>query len=154
MQSPCPGLDPYLVHAAPWPDVHNRLIAAWADDLSERVAPRYRVRLERCTYLLEADDLVCVGRPGLALASTSDIPPFARQQVAPSVLVLELDLALSHEIAEKFLEIHAVKTGKVVTIVELLSPANKRHRQGREEYTRKHGDVCRDFQAMRNPDSS
>jgi hypothetical protein len=36
-------MDPYLEHPSLWPDVHNRLIAAIADDLSEHVAPRYYV---------------------------------------------------------------------------------------------------------------
>jgi hypothetical protein len=62
MQSPFPGMDPYLEHPALWPEVHNRLIAALADDLSERVAPQYYVGLGRRTYLLKADDLVFVGR--------------------------------------------------------------------------------------------
>src|SRR5215468_6146658 len=47
MKSPFPGMDPYLEHPSLWPDVHNRLITAVADDLSERVAPRYYVGLER-----------------------------------------------------------------------------------------------------------
>ncbi|HXH09069.1 MAG TPA: DUF4058 family protein [Alphaproteobacteria bacterium] len=143
MQSPFPGMDPYLEHPALWPDVHNRLIAALADDLSERVAPRYYVGLERRTYLLKADDLVFGGRPDLALAPTSDIPPFAPQQAAPSVLVLEVDVPVPDEVSENFLEIHEVKPGTLVTIVELLSAANKLHRQGREEYERKRGDVFR-----------
>jgi hypothetical protein len=50
MESPFPGLDPYLEHPSLWPDVHNRLIAALADELSQRVAPRYYVGLERRTY--------------------------------------------------------------------------------------------------------
>jgi hypothetical protein len=48
-------MDPYLKHSALWPDVQNRLIAAIADDLSERVALRYYVGLERRTYLPKAD---------------------------------------------------------------------------------------------------
>ena len=142
MQSPFPGMDPYHDHPALWPDVHNRLIAALVDDLSARVPPRYYVGLEQRTYLLKADHLVFVGFPNLASAPTSDILPFARQQAAPSVLVLEVDVPVVEEVSENFLEIHEVKTGKFVTIVELLSPANKLHRQGREEYRRKRSDVC------------
>jgi hypothetical protein len=56
---------------------HHWLIAALADDLSERVAPRYYVGLERRTYLLQADDLVFVGRSDLAVAPASDTPVIA-----------------------------------------------------------------------------
>jgi transposase InsO family protein len=45
--------------------------------------------------------------------------------------------------SENFLEIYEVKTGKLITVLELLSPVNKLHRQGREEYERKRGYVFR-----------
>ena len=71
MNSPFPGMDPYLEHPALWPDAHNRLISALADYLGERVAPRYYVGLERRTYLLKSDDIVFVGRPDIVIAPTS-----------------------------------------------------------------------------------
>jgi len=55
-------MDPYLEHPTLWPDGHNRLIAAIADHLSPRLAPKYYVRLERRTYLLSPDDLAFVSR--------------------------------------------------------------------------------------------
>ncbi len=141
-------MDPFLEHPALWPDVHNRLIAALADDLSERVAPQYYVGLERRTYLLKADDLVSVGRPALAVAPASDAPVLAPQPTATSTLVLEVDVPMQDEVSENFLEIHEVKTGKLITIVELLSPVNKLHRQGREEYERKRGYVFRSWTSL------
>jgi Protein of unknown function (DUF4058) len=128
-------MDPYLEHPALWPDVHNRLIAALADDLSERVAPRYYVGLERRTYLLKADDL--------AVAPASDAPVVAPRRATTSTLVLEVDVPMQDEVSENFLEIHEVKTGKLITIVELLSPVNKLYRQEREDYERKRGYVFR-----------
>jgi hypothetical protein len=148
MQSPFPGMDPYLEHPALWPDVHNRLIAAVADDVSERVAPRYYVGLERRTYLLKADDLVFVGRPDLAVAPASDAPVLAAQPATTSTLVLEVDVPMQDEVSENFLEIHEVKTGKLITIVELLSPVNKLHRQGREDYERKRGYVFHSWTSL------
>jgi hypothetical protein len=141
-------MDPYLEHPSLWPDVHNRLIAALADDLSERVAPRYYVGLERRTYLLKADDLVFVGRPDLAVAPASGSPIVTPQPAVTSTLVLEVDVPMQDEVSENFLEIHEVKTGKLVTIVELLSPVNKLHRQGREEYERKRGHVFRRWTSL------
>jgi hypothetical protein len=143
MESPFPGMDPYLEHPLLWPDVHNRLIAALADDLSERVAPRYYVGLERRTYLLKADDLVFIGRPDIAVASATDAAGLALHPVATSVTVLEVDVPMQDEVSENILEVHEVKTGKLVTVLELLSPVNKLHRQGREEHERKRGYVFR-----------
>ena len=145
MKSPFPGMDPYLEHPSLWPDVHNRLIAALADDLSARVAPRYYVGLERRTYLLKADDIIFIGRPDIAVAATTGVSAFASQPVTTSVTVLEVDVPMQDEVSENFLEIHEVKTGKLITILELLSPVNKLHKQGREEYERKRGYVFRSW---------
>jgi hypothetical protein len=144
MESPFPGMDPYLEHPSLWPDVHNRFIAALADDLSERVAPRYYVGLERRTYLLKADDLVLVGRPDIAVASAAEVAVRAPQP-ATSVTVLEVEVPMTDEVSENFLEIHEVRTGKLITVLELLSPINKLHKQGREEYERKRGHVFRSW---------
>lgn len=134
-------MDPYLEHPALWPDVHNRLITAIADDLSGRIAPRYYVGLERRTYLLKADDLVFSGRPDIAVAPTSPPPALALQPATPSATILEVDVPMHDEVAENFLEVHEVKTGKLVTVVELLSPVNRLNQQGREAYERKRGHV-------------
>ena len=123
-------MDPYLEHPSLWPDVHNRLITAVADDLSERVAPRYYVGLERRTYLLKADDVVFIGRPDIAMVSTTGASIGASLPATTSVTVLEVEVPMQDEVSENFLEIHEVKTGKLITILELLSPVNKLHNRG------------------------
>ena len=67
MNSPFPGMDPYLEHPALWPDVHNSLIATLRDELAQAVAPRYYVALEQRAYLLTPDDIVLVGRPDISV---------------------------------------------------------------------------------------
>lgn len=138
-------MDPYLEHPALWPDVHNRIIAALADDLGQRVAPRYYVGLERRTYLLKADDLVLVGRPDPAVAPVSGAPALLPEPVATSATVLEVEVPMHDEVYENFLEMHEVRTGKLVTVLELLSPVNKLHKQGREDYERKRGYIFRSW---------
>jgi hypothetical protein len=57
------------------------------------------------------------------------------EEVAPRYYIgLERRAYLMEEVSENFLEIHEVSTGELVTIIELLSPANKLHRQGRKDY--------------------
>lgn len=142
MKTPFPGMDPYLEHPSLWQDVHNRLIAAIADDLSEKVAPRYYVGLERRAYLVSPDDIVLVGRPDIALIPAGSFQP---RRILPlaDVAVLEVDVPMTDEIGENFLEIHEVKTGKLITIIELLSPANKLMGQGRKEYEEKRAHIFR-----------
>ena len=40
MNTPFPGMDPWVEHPVLWPDVHNRLIAALADVIAPMIAPR------------------------------------------------------------------------------------------------------------------
>jgi hypothetical protein len=125
-------MDPYLEHPALWPDVHNSLIAAIRDVIAPQVAPRYYVRLERRTYLFALDEPLFVGRPDAAIVreATPEYVPTVSDAVW--VVVPTLD-----EVAESYLEIRAVDSGKVVTALELLSPANKLHAKGREQYLEK-----------------
>ena len=142
MRSPFPGMDPCLEHPALWPDVHNSLIAAIRDALSPRLAPKYYVRLERRTYLLSPDDLSFVGRPDLAVLPAMPQEP-ARQRALPLAAagVVEVVLSIPDEVGENYLEVREVTTGRVVTVMELLSPANKLYAKGREEYIQKRYEI-------------
>jgi hypothetical protein len=62
--------------------------------------------------------------------------------------VLQVDVPMQDEVSENFLEIHEVKTGKLITVVELLSPVNKLHTQGREEYERTRGHIFRSWTSL------
>ncbi|MBI3240918.1 MAG: DUF4058 family protein [Chloroflexi bacterium] len=140
MRSPFPGMDPYLEHPALWPDVHNRLIAAIADALAPVLRPRYYVALERRAYLLKPDDVVFVGRPDIAVIPHKESQTLSALPLAEAG-VLEVDVPMNDEVGEHFLEVHEVATGKLVTVLELLSPVNKLHSGGREDYEAKRDDV-------------
>ena len=140
MRPPFPGMDPWLEHPAIWPDVHNRLITAIADELSPCVAPKYYLGLEQRAYTLEPGELVFVGRPDLVVGrpASADVtyePEEAEESTA--VGVLDVEVLINDKLQEWFLEIHDVETGTLVTVLEILSPFNKVHAQGREEYINK-----------------
>lgn len=142
MRPPFPGMDPYLEHPALWPDVHNSLIAATRDAIAPLVAPRYYVGLERRAYLLKPDDVAFIGRPDIAVVTprAHEVPGM----LAPAgVAVLEVDVPMNDEVGENFLEVHDVGSGTLVTVLELLSPANKLHEKGRQEYELKRDQVFR-----------
>ena len=146
MRSPFPGMDPYLEHPSLWPDVPNNLIAAIRDDLASRLAPRYYVGLERRAYLLKPDDIVFIGRPDIGF-----IPHQAPEKLSSLPLAdvefLEVDVPMNDEVGENYLEIHEIESEQLVTIIELLSPANKLHKLGREEYETKRDQI---FQSRTN----
>ena len=57
--------------------------------------------------------------------------------------ILEVDVPMNDKPTENFLEVYEVGTGKLVTILELLSPANKLHDEGRRQYEQKRDSVFR-----------
>jgi len=97
---PFPGMDPHLEHPAPWPDIHNRFLAALADTLAPLVAPRYYVALERCTYALKPDDIVFIGRPDIAVVQRQEAATPAAEATPTAIGVLEVHVpmrALRHD---------------------------------------------------------
>jgi hypothetical protein len=135
-------MDPYLEHPALWPDVHNSLIAAIRDEVAPLVAPRYYVGLERRAYLLTPDDVVFIGRPDIALIPRPPYDPASPTEPAESAVgVLEVDVPMNDRVSESFLEIREVGTGLLITVLGLLSPANKLHAEGREQYEAKRAHI-------------
>lgn len=147
MRCPFPGMDPWLEHPALWPDVHNRTIAAIGDELTPKVAPRYYVALERRTYHLTPDDLVFVGRPDLAVIRRGEGLPASPAAAAASrpraagAAVLDVVIPTAEDVSDAWLEVRDVATGVAVTVLELLSPANKSPGKGREDYLAKREEI-------------
>lgn len=140
MPTPFPGMDPYLERRGLWEEIHTRLLVAIADALAAQVAPRYRVGVEQRTYLavLPFENNDFVGKPDVLITS----PPRATSTgvaVSNSLNVMPrlVTLPMPDKVVERYLEIRDVATEDVVTVIELLSPANKRTQKGRDEYETK-----------------
>ena len=148
MHSPFPGMDPYLEHPSLWPDVHNSLLAAMRDALAPLVAPRYYIGLERRAYLLHLDDLIFVGRPDLSvIARQPPSKPASRLPLA-GTNVIEVEVPVKSEVSENYLTVHEVTSGELVTLVELLSPANKLHEEGRKQYLEKRQQILNSYTSL------
>ncbi len=122
--SPFPGMDPYLEHFDLWPDVHNSLIAAVANELSPILRPRYYIALEERTYLSQ-----------VVLRKIHADPPVVVTSGGPAVV--EIVLPMAEPVRETYLEVRSVPAGEVVTVIEFLSHANKRPGTGRALYLEK-----------------
>lgn len=127
-------MDPYLENPALWPDVHNRLIAALGDELSPLLRPNYIVALEERTYLEEPGELVLVGRPDLTVVDRGGKSEEQSSKRSATPSVVEVELPIAAQVRETFLEVRTTSEGDVVTVVEVLSPANKRTGTGRRTY--------------------
>lgn len=137
MPSPFPGMDPFLEHPDLWPDVHHGLIEAVRDFLAPKLRPRYRVALEKRVYLSEPEGLVLLGRPDVAVVRghrSADSSPPDGSPAATSAQSVTVEVPMPEVVEEGYLEVRDVATGEVITALELLSPSNKRHGEGRRMY--------------------
>jgi hypothetical protein len=131
-------MNPYLEGAELWTEVHHRLITALANDIETNLSRDYRVAIEIRVYTLTPEDAVLVGIPDVAVVSQrrSADPTVMASNIAQTVL-----LPMPEEIRESYLEIRDVRTGAVITVIEILSPTNKRVGKGRTTYESKRNTV-------------
>ena len=127
MPSPFPGMDPYI-EGQEWDDFHTRLMTGIADALSPKLLPRYVARLERRVYLEHNTSTFARHfRPDVAVIDAGSYPRRSEEggvAVAPSPIIVTLPLPERRE--EVFPELRAPDTGELVTVIECLSPTNKR----------------------------
>ncbi len=135
MPSPFPGMDPYL--EAHWGDVHSRMVLYSCDALrgglpgSLYARVEERIVVERFNEVLHrpVPDVRIVEYPGRR--STGGV---AVLDAAEPVIVSLPD----EEIVETYIEIRDAGSGhRVVTVIEFLSPTNKRPGDGRDQYLSK-----------------
>jgi hypothetical protein len=134
MPSPLPGMNPFLEAPELWSEFHSRMIVAIADALDETLSRDYRVAVEKRVYLDQGDETILIGIPDVSVMA----PPKAT--ATPTAVLdapITVEIPLEEEVKERFLEIREVATGRVVTVIELLSPKNKRSKMGRETYLQK-----------------
>lgn len=130
MPSPFPGMDPYLEDHTLWPDVHNRFISVMGELLLPALRPAYFVQIEERVYVTdEFDPARKLIIPDLAISEThlgSATDRFTSESgAALMVQPVPVTVVIDEEIHEPRLEIIDVGSRKVVTVIELLSPANK-----------------------------
>lgn len=135
MPSPFPGMDPYLEKH--WGDVHHRLVTYAADRLQPKLPHGLRARLEERVYV-ESDaprsiypDVRVVEHRQIQLPSRNDRGAVAVDE--PIVISLADEAA-----TQGYIEIIDVRSGgRVVTVLEFLSPANKVAGDGKKKYLQK-----------------
>ncbi|MBE9056202.1 DUF4058 family protein [Sphaerospermopsis sp. LEGE 08334] len=140
MTSPFPGMNPYLENPDLWSEVHHRLITAIADNIETHLSQKYRVAIEKRTYRTDSEDSLLIGIPDVSILSVKqqDQKPDNTTNTTLATTIenksVTVTLPSPLEIKEGYLEIREVSTGKVVTVIELLSPTNKKSKEGRKSY--------------------
>ncbi len=143
MSSPFPGMDPFLEAHYEWPSVHNNLIAYLAEELNRDLPSGYVARTDARLYVEDPGrDIV----PDIALLRRPR--PAALPRPGGGVALLERDsepetfTVPTLEISESFINIRTLaKPRRIVTVIEILSPANKSGGTGRDSYLKKQREV-------------
>jgi hypothetical protein len=146
VQSPFPGMNPYIERRDLWPNVHSSLIIALRDTLAPQLRPHYYVAVEERAVWAGIDDLAFAVRPDVSIAQS----PFDRSSAYPSesqqsTKVVTVEVPTPDIIRELYLEIREVRADRVVTVLEILSPTNKTPGEGRRQYEQKRLGVLGSF---------
>ncbi|MEQ9671721.1 DUF4058 family protein [Coleofasciculus sp. G2-EDA-02] len=142
MPNPFPGMNPYLEHPEIWPGVHHWLIVELARSLSPQLRPKYRAAVEVRLYETVGEQSLLIGVPDLTVkrSQATTKQPMSNVAVAPSPTQPKIvEVPVPETIKQGYLEVREVATGEVVTVIEILSPINKRSGEGRDKYeTKRH----------------
>ncbi|MFO0966046.1 MAG: DUF4058 family protein [Gemmataceae bacterium] len=145
MPSPFPGMNPYLEQEDVWQDFHEAIIPALRDALSPQVSPHYIVKIEEHLYIHEppANKRFLVGHADVSVASNPHSEPGASARVAIAAPPTRVLLPSVEIESESYLEIRDRISRELVTVIELLSPTNKRPGSDREQYLAKRANLLR-----------
>jgi hypothetical protein len=142
MRPPFPGMDPWLENPSIWLDLHNSLITAIRDAMVPKVAPNYYVAVEQRSYHNRPGAAVYVGRPDVGITWTGATESLSssgemRSSAGPGLLELDVEVPVTDIVDEWYLEVREAAGGKLVTVIEVLSPTNKLRQPGRKQYLRR-----------------
>ena len=133
-------MNPYLEQEEVWHDFHERFIPHIAEALLPQVRPNYIVKLDEHAYIheLPANERRLLGRADVAVATLGDAlrapnlfppPPMRRHTRWCRWRSMLSDTVMSRSAIARLRDL--------VTIIELLSPSNKRPGGDREQYLAK-----------------
>ena len=129
MPSPFPGMDPYLEDTRLWEDAHNSLIIYLRAAIGALLPPHYAAAVQDRVYIVPDEKQVYV--PDVAVKT-----PAWKMETGNVAIAKESDAPLLIPSffrweREPYIEVRSTKDqGRIVTVVEILSPINKARSQG------------------------
>ena len=144
MKSPFPGFDPYLEQH--WGDVHNSLAIYARNALQGHLPGDLRARTEERVYVEYGDnetreivpDVSVIERPnsGTTPSGGAGAAVLAPDTVATPIME-PLEVVIHEPNTESFVQIREKGGGRLITVIEFISPSNKIPGTGRDLYQRK-----------------
>jgi hypothetical protein len=135
-------MNPYLEQPDVWHDFHSRFVCRLGDTIARLVRPKYVTKVDENVYIHEvpADERWLLGRPDVSVVAGDERAAGSAVTIASSSIearAIGKLLPSSDRVAEPFIEIRDAVDRELVTVVELLSPTNKRAGADREQYLAK-----------------
>jgi hypothetical protein len=141
MPSPFPGMDPYL-EGHLWSNFHSDIISAAKRQLGPQLRPKY-VAYTSKYFLFDTGGDIGISSPKIypdvAVAHAVDSETVA-SGTATLQAPLVLEAFLPHEVPIPRLEIKDADSKRLVCVIEVLSPVNKRG-EGRTQYLEKRNEI-------------
>jgi hypothetical protein len=130
-------MDPYVELPAYWSDFHYTFINYWREAIADVLPPDYEATLGERVYLVEHDpEARKLGYPDVAVTEGERSAAPARSAGAATLEPVTIPLTTLDGPRETYIEILHQPERRLVTALELLSPANK-GQPGRTEYLAK-----------------
>lgn len=140
MPNPFPGMNPYLEDPKEWGDVHHALMTYIRDALQPALPSTYAARLNIRVFVDEFQpripDVLVLEKTAREMVTTYATAPTIVNEPPPPAepLIVFLEPIEAHE---AFVEIVRLDDEHIVTLIEVLSPTNKKQGEGRMQYLRK-----------------
>jgi hypothetical protein len=132
-------MNPYLESPDLWPDVHTSLMTVFREQLAPLLAPKYVAELNSQIVIDSFGD-----SPPEIESALPDVtitqPRMIREGSAESIAIAApLRLRVPQSVPTRLVTIYIRhrETERIVTVIELLSPVNKRPGEGRHAYVEK-----------------
>jgi len=126
MKSPFPGMNPYL-EGYLWPDVHNRLANVISEMLAPQIMPKYITRLNLYSVLdTQSEEDVGIFYPDVEVSKRKVQEPEVAYADTLTPVTVSVPAMPAIEVKIPVIEIRERADNKLITVIEILSPVNKR----------------------------
>lgn len=141
MPSPFPGLDPFI-EGQLWTDFHSAYINALREFLVAVLDPRYIAVVEERVYLERGSEQPSASIvPDVSVVIDQPLSSTNHPTTDVASVPVHIPVSMPQTFRETFIELRLAEGSELVTVVEVLSPTNKRAGQGRTEYLAKRDQV-------------
>lgn len=134
-------MDPFI-ESQMWEDFHTDFITVLRQMLVSKVRPQYTVNVERYVYVTRDEAVEAIVAPDVAVADTGVSWRKSASALAATLQPVKHQIAMP-QIRQPYLVIRTRRGETVVTVIELLSPWNKKKDAGVAEYLGKRANALK-----------